>query len=289
MAWTTNGINYVCQNYGDTTNCVTSQAITFDYIDWKDIPYTGATGSTSDIVSAIAFNLFKSITLKNPSRPKIDDPLFKVNTANESSVNPEMGSELRQHDENSTDQWCYSGVNYILTASISPSGTGSIVLTPPGGSYPSGTVVTVRANATTGYAFDHWSGSLTGTTNPTTITMNSNKSITANFTTSNTVTCWGCSGTESISNQYPLGTICSETNTPGYPSPTEQNCGQILCSQHKTKETCIAGGCFWYSDLPFTKEYCHSKKEDPMTKYLIYGGIALVGLAIAVTILKRRQ
>jgi len=50
-----------------------------------------------------------------------------------------------------------------------------------GSSYLAGTVVDVEAIPDTGWQFDSWSGSLTGTTNPTTITMNSNKTITATF------------------------------------------------------------------------------------------------------------
>ncbi len=71
--------------------------------------------------------------------------------------------------------------NYTLTTAVNPSGSGTITLNPPGGSYAPGTVVTVTANNNTGYHFVNWSGDLSGSTNPTTITMNGNKSITANF------------------------------------------------------------------------------------------------------------
>jgi hypothetical protein len=96
----------------------------------------------------------------------------------------------------------------------------------------------------------------------------------------------------------PDGPIGSEACIDGYwntcssgkqwvPNTPAEPCA--ACSSYLTKPTCEAGGCYWYSDFPFMQEYCHSKKEDPMNKYLIYGGIALVGLAIVVTILKRRQ
>ena len=67
---------------------------------------------------------------------------------------------------------------YTLTTSAT---NGSISLNPPGGVYTTGTVVTVTANANIGYAFGNWSGDLSGSVNPTTITMNGNKSVTANF------------------------------------------------------------------------------------------------------------
>ena len=70
---------------------------------------------------------------------------------------------------------------YTLTTSTAGTGAGSIQLNPAGGSYVSGTVVTVTAVPTSG-SFTVWSGDLTGSVNPTTITMNADKDITAKFT-----------------------------------------------------------------------------------------------------------
>jgi hypothetical protein len=78
-------------------------------------------------------------------------------------------------------------VNYVLTTNTV--GHGSI--TPASGSsYPAGTIVPVQAIPDIGYKFVSWSGALTGSTNPTTITMNSDNTITATFieTTPPTVT-----------------------------------------------------------------------------------------------------
>lgn len=75
-----------------------------------------------------------------------------------------------------------TGTNYTLTTSTN--GSGTIDLNPAGGTYASGTVVTVTANPASGWQFSGWSGDLSGSLNPTTITMNSNKSITATFTSS---------------------------------------------------------------------------------------------------------
>ncbi|MBW2637367.1 MAG: cell wall-binding protein, partial [Deltaproteobacteria bacterium] len=47
--------------------------------------------------------------------------------------------------------------------------------------YTSGTVVTLTATPNSGYTFSSWSGDLTGTSSPTTITMDGNKSVNANF------------------------------------------------------------------------------------------------------------
>lgn len=69
---------------------------------------------------------------------------------------------------------------YTLTHSTV--GDGAIALNPSGGTYVSGTVVTVTGNPTSGWSFSDWSGDLTGSVNPTTITMDEDKSITATFT-----------------------------------------------------------------------------------------------------------
>ena len=71
---------------------------------------------------------------------------------------------------------------YTLTTSVLPASSGSVTLNPDTGPYASGTVVTVTAVPIAGYTFSSWSGNLTGSTNPTTITMDGNKSVTANFT-----------------------------------------------------------------------------------------------------------
>ncbi|HEX7608958.1 MAG TPA: CARDB domain-containing protein [Candidatus Cryosericum sp.] len=74
-----------------------------------------------------------------------------------------------------------SSAAYTLTTTASPAGAGSIGRSPNAASYAAGTVVTLTANANPGYHFVNWSGNLTGTTNPTTITMSTNRSVTAVF------------------------------------------------------------------------------------------------------------
>ncbi|AUC13900.1 hypothetical protein BTO06_01460 [Tenacibaculum sp. SZ-18] len=52
---------------------------------------------------------------------------------------------------------------------------------PTNGAYDDGTSVTLTATPDAGYQFDSWSGDATGATNPLTITMDSDKNITATF------------------------------------------------------------------------------------------------------------
>ena len=71
--------------------------------------------------------------------------------------------------------------NYTLTVTVSPQGGGTVTVNPNKTSYSQGEQVTLTATAASGYTFVGWSGSITGTQNPVTITMDSNKTVTANF------------------------------------------------------------------------------------------------------------
>ena len=74
-----------------------------------------------------------------------------------------------------------SGTQVSLTTSANPSAAGSVITSPNQSGYYSGSQVTLTAVPNTGYAFSGWSGDASGTTNPLTITMSANTSITANF------------------------------------------------------------------------------------------------------------
>jgi uncharacterized repeat protein (TIGR02543 family) len=83
--------------------------------------------------------------------------------------------------------------NYTVVATFSPTspvthtltvdivGSGDVTLDPPGGSYGPGTMVTLTADANSGWRFSGWSGALSGTTNPASLTMDANKAVIATF------------------------------------------------------------------------------------------------------------
>jgi len=70
----------------------------------------------------------------------------------------------------------------VLFVTIAGTGTGTVELSPPGGSYEQGTTVTLTAVASPGSFFDHWEGGLTSSESPTTILMDGNKNVVAHFT-----------------------------------------------------------------------------------------------------------
>ncbi|NVM20904.1 MAG: PKD domain-containing protein, partial [Desulfobacterales bacterium] len=69
---------------------------------------------------------------------------------------------------------------YTLT--VTTVGQGSVTLDPADGTYDKGTEVTLTATADEGWVFSEWSGALSGSQNPATITMDSDKNVTATFT-----------------------------------------------------------------------------------------------------------
>jgi len=84
-------------------------------------------------------------------------------------------------DANTSVTATFTQDQYTLT--ISTVGGGSVIADPSPPYYQGDdTEVTLNANPDTDWAFDHWEGALTGSTNPGTITMDDNKNVTAVFT-----------------------------------------------------------------------------------------------------------
>ena len=73
----------------------------------------------------------------------------------------------------------FTQLHHVLTVTSSPAAGGSI--TPAGGTYAPGTVVTLTVTPNAGYQFSGWSGACSGT-NACNVTMDAAKSVTANFT-----------------------------------------------------------------------------------------------------------
>ncbi len=68
-------------------------------------------------------------------------------------------------------------------------GSGSVTKSPDQIAYLNGTIVTLTASPSVGWSFAGWSGDVSGTANPATVNMTSNKSVSANFT-QNVYTLW---------------------------------------------------------------------------------------------------
>ncbi|UAY51507.1 InlB B-repeat-containing protein [Ferruginibacter albus] len=105
---------------------------------------------------------------------------------------------------------------YNVTTTVAPSGGGTVAVTPSATTYDSGTVITVKATPASGYSFTNWNGDASGTVTSVSVTVNSNKNITANFqvvqVTAYTLT--------TSSNPAVGGTISKNPNAASYNSGT---------------------------------------------------------------------
>ncbi|HET9327540.1 MAG TPA: kelch repeat-containing protein [Candidatus Eisenbacteria bacterium] len=72
---------------------------------------------------------------------------------------------------------------FALTTNVSPSGSGTVTRSPNQSAYPGGSTVELTAVPADGYAFSQWNGDVTGTSNPVSLLMDANKTVTASFVT----------------------------------------------------------------------------------------------------------
>lgn len=109
---------------------------------------------------------------------------------------------------------CGATVTFTLATTIIGSGN----VSPASGTFDQGSVQTITATPATGYVFSGWSGSATGTTNPLSITMDANKTITATFTAvptyTLTTTVVGSGTISPASGTFNSGTVQTLTATP---------------------------------------------------------------------------
>jgi uncharacterized repeat protein (TIGR02543 family) len=72
----------------------------------------------------------------------------------------------------------YTPSTYTVTTAVDPASSGTVT---GAGTYNAGTVVTITANPASGYQFVNWTGAVIGSVNPTTVTIDADKTVTANF------------------------------------------------------------------------------------------------------------
>lgn len=135
-----------------------------------------------------------------------------------------------------------------FTLTVSLDGSGSVAKSPNQATYPYGTVVQLTATANSGWVFTSWTGDLTGATNPASITMNANKSVTAHFSANTytlTITTQGSGSVTKNPDQptYTYGQVVTLTAVPtaGWMLSTwsgdlsgSQNPQTITMNAHKT-------------------------------------------------------
>ena len=109
-------------------------------------------------------------------------------TPGKANANDDPRFKDKPFDVNGSEEaWAYLKTQSLIGSSyrlkISTQGQGTVSRNPEEESYEKDAHVTLRAIPFEGWVFHSWSGDATGNQNPLTVTMNTMKTITANFTT----------------------------------------------------------------------------------------------------------
>ncbi|MCS7232190.1 MAG: InlB B-repeat-containing protein [Elusimicrobiota bacterium] len=132
--------------------------------------YSYGTNVTLQAISATGY-VFVNWTGDVPSSLQSQNPLTISMTSNK-----QITANFQQIPQ--------GGENFTLEILVDPADGGYVTKTPNRLYYASGENVTIEAVPNEGFAFEGWSGNLTGNQNPTTITITGNLRITANFSRS---------------------------------------------------------------------------------------------------------
>ena len=89
-------------------------------------------------------------------------------------------------DSNKTIAASFTKLTYSVETQVDASGGGTV--DPGSGTFEAGTHVNITATPASGYRFDHWGGSATGTSNPLSLLVDGDKTVTAYFTKTYTLT-----------------------------------------------------------------------------------------------------
>jgi hypothetical protein len=145
------------------------------------------------------FFQYQGVDLDNPTHGKGAAAGVGVQLATLGASDVPVSSDSSGHDPETTYHFPIVATNYYGTSNGSDStvdtfqaseeytltvdevGQGNVTLDPSGGTYEANTVVTLTATGALDWMFCGWSGALTGVENPTIITMDSNKNVTAKF------------------------------------------------------------------------------------------------------------
>jgi hypothetical protein len=266
MGITPNGKNYICEKYGNTSSCIVSSGIIFDFTDTSNIPYTNQTAGTPDVVDYIAWGLMNTITLRTPPRPQIIDPKGNLDSANGSIVTDADAVSLYNHVENgASGQWCYGQQQSGETVRCYLcSGNQAYYY-----DFPTGTIC--GQGAASGFPYTVEPVCLSGGA--------SSGGCHAPNGASGTYTCFGknwfqCDGTH--------WQKIEENST---------HCGQCACTTYLTQSGCESAVseagvrcCYWYQKYFWESPSCHDQPQDYLRDYMpfIVGGL---GIAILLVLL----
>jgi endo-1,4-beta-xylanase len=134
---------------------------------------------TSGIIDSVSSSLAQTFTINGVSYNNVWSNQMPARINGNYYIRyvaKQSGAQLQINGSNSS-----VATNYTLTVGVGGSGGGTTSPSPGNYSYKAGSAVTITATPLVGSVFSGWSGSVVGSTNPLTFTMDGNKSLTANF------------------------------------------------------------------------------------------------------------
>jgi len=129
MVLSSEGLDYICLNFG-LNNCCVENGLTWFYTK-DEVPYP-ENGGTAQIVSRLSLGLIDFLTITTPDRGVFTQA--ELNAANEQSVTLQDAQEIANHDSPQEIQWCLGETPeepapppYLLIGSIGVIGAGIII------------------------------------------------------------------------------------------------------------------------------------------------------------------
>jgi len=201
-------------DHGDTVNLVAAANEDYEFINWTE---NGVQVSANDAYSFMAtanrtlvanFRLKTYTITATAGAGGSINPAGNVNVTHGSNqsfaITPDTGYDIEDVKVDgvsvgAVSSYTFNNVTanhtiaatfklktYTLTTNVV--GQGTVTKNPDKSKYNHGEVVQLTANPSAGWAFNTWSGDLSGSANPANLTMNGNKTVTANFVRVYTVT-----------------------------------------------------------------------------------------------------
>lgn len=181
--WWTSGIPYAQFQFMGTSGGVAMPGATIkDGFNWSTMFGHSKLGMMADD----GYGVLGGIDPPDPGwlnesnlKARIADGVFAYWRATGDATYGTSVASLRTSLASSKPKTCNEQSGFALT--LSPGTGGTITTTPAGTSFPAGTSVQLTATPATGYRFVSWGGAASGTTNPTTVTMDAAKTVSATF------------------------------------------------------------------------------------------------------------
>jgi uncharacterized repeat protein (TIGR02543 family) len=200
--------------HGDTVNLVATPSEGYEFINWTENGVQVSANAAYSFTATANRTLVANFRLKTYTITATAgaggsiNPAGNVNVTHGSNqsftITPDTGYDIEDvkvdgvsvgavssytfnnMTANHTIAATFKLKTYSLTTNVV--GQGTVTKNPDKATYTHGEVVQLTANPSAGWAFGTWSGDLSGSANPANLTMNGNKTVTANFVRVYTVT-----------------------------------------------------------------------------------------------------